>query len=220
MTPAEKDEMAEELANIQINAYIDDIAAQLLPDVLSASDKTALVSYVKENINNPENVLNEADYLAGGHDMTYWTGDLGWLGKLAGGILTLMTGTIVGLIIAGQDKAAMKQLYQYMNQIVEKVDKGLYKRKNTGFFGKIKSFFGSKNETYDSDLSIASFTSIRNNFSRNIVAKAMCFLKGLGCLDTKLETAIQQLRANELKGKGMDELINNIAKPISKFGNV
>lgn len=54
---------------------------------------------------------------------------LGWLGKLAGGLLTGLLGVVAWLLMKGKDRLALKKLKQYMNKLVELTDSGVNKKK-------------------------------------------------------------------------------------------
>jgi len=55
---------------------------------------------------------------------------MGWLGKLAGSLLTGIFGGMVALIMAGKTKAAVQSLENYMNKLVELTDDGVHKKKS------------------------------------------------------------------------------------------
>jgi hypothetical protein len=81
---------------------------------------------IKKNLfdfieNDPE--MKGELFEAPGHSADWWMDfKLGWLGKLAAGLLTGLLGVVAWLLMKGKDRLAMKKLKQYMNKLVELID--------------------------------------------------------------------------------------------------
>ena len=161
--------------------------------------------------------LNE-DPLAPGKDMTFWMNDMGWLGKLAGGLLTGVVGMMVAAIMAGKDKMAMKQLETYMNKMVEMVDNGVHKKKS--LLGKIMGSlgFGDRDE-YDGDQSKACFRTIQENYLKEIACNGMVLMKNMGFLSDNCSTAISEVETNRFGKAGLGRFQEFVMDPICKLSN-
>lgn len=88
---------------------------------------------IKKNLyefieNDPE--MKGELFEAPGHAADWWMDfKLGWLGKLAAGLLTGLLGLVAWLLMKGKDRLAMVKLKQYMNKLVELIDMGVNKKR-------------------------------------------------------------------------------------------
>lgn len=88
---------------------------------------------IKKNLyefieNDPE--MKGELFEAPGHAADWWMDfKIGWLGKLAAGLLTGLLGLVAWLLMKGKDRLAMVKLKQYMNKLVELIDMGVNKKR-------------------------------------------------------------------------------------------
>lgn len=210
----EKKEMSESLVKLEALKIIDNIYDIVYPEiksVLSEKEQIKLKDALNETVfdiieSEKFKPLNED---TPGHDLTFWIPGLGWLGKLAAGILTTGIAGIVGLIMAGKDKAAAKALEKYMNRLVETTDNGLHKKKS--FF----SFFSRNKTKFNGDQSFSCFRSVQEIFERKIAAGTLIAGKSAGLLGKE---AVKDAESNILSNDaGMTDFYNNVAQPIENL---
>lgn len=185
LSDLEKTEMSKKLSDIEALEIFDNVIQMINDETfVNFSDdefkevKEFVISLLLSDNENDIQSLNEVG-TAPGHDMTYWIPDMGWLGKLAASVLGTGLAGLVGLIMAGYDKAAAKQLEKYMNKLVELTDVGLHKKKS--FF----SFFGiklGKTKKFEGDQSQSCFRSIQELVERNMAKNILICGKATGLL--------------------------------------
>lgn len=199
LNESEKSEMSDALVRIEASRIIDEVYNLVYPDIadeLTEKEHEELKSILAESVYK----LAEADKLkplnedTPGHDMTFWIPGLGWLGKLAGGLLSFGLAGIIGLIMAGKDKAAAKALEKYMNKLVETTDNGLYKKKS--FF----SWFSRDKTKFTGDQSYSCFRSIQEMYERKICTNTLVAGKAAGYFGSNpLQDAASQTLGGGLK---------------------
>lgn len=216
MTDVEKIEFAKSLSDYEASCIMTDVSDILFDTIgsnMSINEYKGIINHVINEMRQ-ETELNE-DSLAPGHDMTFWANDMGWVGKLCGGLLTAAFAGMVALIMAGKDKAAMKALERYMNKLVERVDDGIHKKKS--LMNKLFGRFGVG--THDGDQSKACLRQIQENFSKKIACDAMILTKSMGFLPSHWNSAIKDLESNTFNNGGMAEFIETVSIPVSKLSN-
>lgn len=168
----EKAEMSKQLTNVEATQIYEEVIEPLVYPILmetmtSDEYKTLKEATLKQMYEMPitADVINEGT--APGKDQTFWIPNMGWLGAIAGGILTTGLAGMIGLFMAGKDKAAAKALEKYMRKLVETVDMGLYKKKS--FWNWLGGKFGSKSKGTSGDQSRACFRNIQE-----LVERKMC----------------------------------------------
>lgn len=213
MNEEEKEEMSKKLVEIEALEYLDEIEEFVRPLIsegltvaeyneIKEAARTAMLEYVQLSLN--EASLNEN---VPGPDMHVWLDNCGWLGKFAGGLLTLGLGGLVGLFMAGKDKAAAKALERYMNRLVELTDDGTNKKKS------IFSFFGmGKNRA---DQTQMCFRSIQEFAERTIAKDAMIVGKAAGFFQNGKELQ-DALSANTCTG-GLSIFNELVVKPANDY---
>lgn len=115
--------------------------------------------------NDPE--LQGELFEAPGHAADWWLPEglkLGWLGKLAAGLLTGLLGIAAWLFMKGKDRLAMKKLKQYMNRLVELIDMGINKKRPWYSF----LMASKKNRNNTGDFNKACFRTIQETAERNM----------------------------------------------------
>lgn len=193
LNESEKIQLSKELQKLEAATMIDELDNIIYPlvnEVLSVKEYNHIKEQLKIQIDNMietdnyDMLLNEGG--TPGYDMTYWAKglNLGWLGKLTTGILTLGAAGLIGLFMAGKDKMAAKKLEKYMNKLVELTDSGVFKKKS------IFSFFGGGKMS--GDQSQACFRSIQEFAERTIAKDTLLMGKTCGLLG----------------GNGMDDAIS------------
>lgn len=218
MSDTEKMDMAEGIAKYEARVIMDDVM-----DVLQEAfkDDTFGLVIVRDMMFNALNehkvgVLNEADSLYAGADMTGWMKDMGWIGKLAGVALTGLLGAMIALIMAGKDAAAMDSLEKYMNKLVERVDDGIHKKRT--LWGKLMGKLGFNNE-HDGDQSNSCMRQIQENFSKGVACQGMVYLKQLGMLPDKTQQALTDIEMNKYSDGGFQYFLDKISYPVAKLAN-
>ena len=168
----EKAEMSKQLTNVEATQIYEELIEPLVYPILMetmTSDEynTLKEATLKQMYEMPitTEVINEGT--APGKDQTYWIPNMGWLGAIAGGILGTGLAGMIGLFMAGKDKAAAKALEKYMRKLVETVDMGLYKKKT--FWNWLGGKLGSKSKGTSGDQSRACFRNIQE-----LVERKMC----------------------------------------------
>lgn len=200
LAESEKYEMADNLVRIETYKIINEIYNLIYPDIidgLSEKEQEELKSILVESIyklakDDKMKPLNED---TPGHDLTFWIPGLGWLGKLATGLLTAGLAGIIGLIMAGKDKAAAKALEKYMNKLVESTDNGLYKKKS--FF----SWFSRDKTKFKGDQSYSCFRSIQEMYERKICTNTLVAGKAAGYFS---DNPLQEAASQKLSGGLLD----------------
>ena len=215
MVESEKSELATSLTQVEANMIMNEIYGMIHPLIkegLTSDELNVVYDTLVENINqnikesvNNKMVLNED---VPGRDLGFWLPNLGWLGKLSLSILGTGVAGLIGLFMAGKDKAAARALEKYMNRLVELTDSGVFKKKSfLSFFGKGKM---------RGDQSQACFRACQEIAERTIAKDVLIMGKAAGLLS----------------GNGMDDAISaahnggiwqifvpNIADSLKKFIN-
>lgn len=216
MSENDKILMAEELAKLESKVIIDElysILAEYMDDGLTQEDMNAIKEIVISELNTPAESLNESQLNeADGHDMTYWMNNMGWLGKLAGSLLTGIFGGMVALIMAGKTKAAVQSLENYMNKLVELTDDGVHKKKS--IIGALFSKLGVNKR----DQERACFRDIQEKYSKEIACNVMTLVKGLGFVGPKCDAAIQDIENKNYNNGGLSYFYN-IAEQVNRLSN-
>ena len=168
----EKAEMSKQLTNVEATQiyeeFIEPLVYPILMETMTSDEyKTLKEASLNQMYEMPitADVINEGT--APGKAQTFWIPNMGWLGAIAGGILTTGLAGMIGLFMAGKDKAAAKALEKYMRKLVETVDMGLYKKKS--FWNWLGGKFGSKSKGTSGDQSRACFRNIQE-----LVERKMC----------------------------------------------
>lgn len=166
----EKAEMSKQLTNVEATQIYEELIEPLVYPILmetmtSDEYKTLKEASLKQMYEMPitADVINEGT--APGKDQTHWIPNMGWIGALSGGILTAGLAGMVGLFMAGKDKAAARALERYMNRLVDLVDLGLYKKKS------ILSFIGFGKQR--GEQSRACFRNIQEIIERRMCTQIM-----------------------------------------------
>lgn len=177
--------MSLNLVKLDASMTLNELTSFIYPIVaeeLSREEFDKIMDRVNEELmDNITSAINEG---VPGRDMAFWLPNLGWLGKLSFGILSAGLAGLVGLFIAGKDKAAAKALERYMNRLVELTDSGILKKKS------IFSFFGGGK--FRGDQSRGCFRYAQEIAERTIAKDALILGKGSGLLH----------------GNGMDAAVN------------
>lgn len=209
LTSLEKTELSESLTKLEASRIVDEVYNIVYPeiaDVLTKEEDEKLREILNETVfklveNEKFQPLNED---TPGHDLTFWIPGLGWLGKLAGGLLTAGLAGIIGLIMAGKDKAAAKALERYMNRLVETTDNGLYKKKS--FF----SWFSRDKTKFKGDQSYSCFRAIQEIFERKICTNTLVAGKAAGYFG---KDAVSDAAMGNLNG-GLKDFKQNVVDKI------
>lgn len=217
---AEADEQAECMFEL-----LDEILRPVVEEGGLTEEEYAYMSeQIKNELrNNNEDSLNENTV---GPDMTYWM--KGPFKLLSLGFGSVFAG-MAGLIMAGKTKVAIRKLEDYMNRIVETCDDGIQKQRSLFHrignklgdkFAKLKNWF-KKKDTYRADRSYPSFRAVQENFLSEYAIEAMVLAKAMGFLNNDINTAIDEIEANQLcrKGSGLYDFHVNIGYPINKLVN-
>lgn len=213
LNDSEKKQMSEAVMKVEASYIIDEVYEFILPtvaDVLSEDEIVNLKEILNETVyklideDNQPKPLNED---TPGHDLTFWIPGLGWLGKLAGGLLTAGLAGIVGLIMAGKDKMAAKSLEKYMNKLVETTDNGLHKKKS------LFSFFSKDKTKFSGDQSFSCFRAIQEIYERKIAANTLVAGKACGFFGND---AISSATSQTIEG-GLNDFKANVIKPVDDF---
>ena len=167
-------------------------------------------SQVYKSMNNADlNTLNEY----GGISIDYWMKGLklGWLGKLAAGLLTGLIGIIAWLLMKGKDRLAMVQLKKYMNKIVELVDQGVNKKRPWYSF----LMPSKKSQRNIGDYNKACFRTIQETAERNMACLYSQCIYSLGFLKPS-RTNFDGITSGFVpeQGSGLDTF-NNIVNSLS-----
>lgn len=212
MNKSEKIEMATSLTQVEATMILNEIYSiihPLIKEDIDAGELNNVYNALVENINNEikeginnKMMLNED---VPGKDMGFWLPNLGWLGKLTLGILGTGIAGLVGLFMAGKDKAAAKALEKYMNRLVELTDSGVFKKKSIfSFFGKGKM---------KGDQSQACFRSCQEIAERTIAKDVLIMGKAAGLLGGNgMDDAIA---ANNKSGGIWTIFEPNVARPLN-----
>ena len=181
-----KAEISKQLTNVEATQIYEDLIEPLVYPILmetmtSDEYKTLKEAALKQMYEMPITAEPINEGTAPGKDQTYWIPNMRWLGAIAGGILGTGLAGMIGLFMAGKDKAAAKALEKYMRKLVETVDMGLYKKKS--FWNWLGGKFGSKSKGTNGDQSRACFRNIQEMVERKmatniIVAGKTCGLLG------------------------------------------
>lgn len=145
-------------------------------------------------------------YEAPGEPTDWWLTNikLGWLGKLAAGLLTGLLGTVAWLMMKGKDRLAMKKLKQYMNKLVELVDQGVNKKKPWYAF-LIPTKKGQQNT---GDYNRSCFRTIQETAERNMACLYTSCIHDLGFLSpdiTNFKSLVGEKTAQEGSGLSIFE---------------
>lgn len=210
---AEKLQLARDLVKYEADTILNEMEEIMYPiisDVVSYEDYKKLKEDIRVMISDTvdtESVFTLNEGGTPGHDITFWLPNMkfGWLGKLASGILTLGAAGLVGLFMAGKDRAAAKKLEKYMNKLVETIDTGVNKKKS------FWSFFGrGKNK---GDQSMPCFRYAQEYAERTIAKDTLVIGKAAGLLGGDgMEDAI----AGKMSG-GINQFITKVAEPLNTF---
>ena len=123
---------------------------------------------IKKNLyefieNDPE--MKGELFEAPGHAADWWMDfKIGWLGKLAAGLLTGLLGLVAWLLMKGKDRLAMVKLKQYMNKLVELIDMGVNKKRPWYSF----LMLSKKKRQNTGDYNKACFRTIQETAERNM----------------------------------------------------
>ena len=138
---------------------------------------------IKKNLyefieNDPE--MKGELFEAQGH-AAYWWMDfkIGWLGKLAAGLLTGLLGLVAWLLMKGKDRLAMVKLKQYMNKLVELIDMGVNKKRPWYSF----LMLSKKKRQNTGDYNKACFRTIQETAERNMACLYTQCIHNLGFLN-------------------------------------
>lgn len=155
----------------QINEIMDELLLEFIEEI-SGDDlkkcygedeydnvKKSILEFVNTTYDSQQ-PLNEAE----GHSADWWLPDLGWVTKLAGGVLTGVLGSVAWLLMAGKDKLAMNRLKKYMNKLVELTDQGINKKRP--WYSYLIPFSKSRNNT--GEYSRGCFRTIQETEERNL----------------------------------------------------
>lgn len=227
MSLTEKQEMAKGLSQYEASVYLEDAFDMIkrhIGESLSIEEYEQLKNYIVEQLNTTEiKPINELDYVGPGKDMHWWWDglDLKWLGKLAAGILTGLVGTMISLIIAGKDAAAMDELQKAMNKLVEKTDDGIYKAKSkSSFFGRLmQRFRKSKEDKFYGERNNACFRTIQEDFLKQVACDGAVLAKNMGFLSSKWSDAVGEIESNSFKNGGFAYFMENIGKPVASLSS-
>lgn len=173
LTEGEKHEMGLNLVKLDTAETLNELKHVIYPfvaDGLTNEEFESVMKHVEETL--MENVVTAINEGVPGRDLGYWIPNLGWLGKLSFGILSVGLAGLVGLFVAGKDKAAAKALERYMNRLVELTDSGILKKKS------IFSFFGKGK--YKGDQSRGCFRYAQEIAERTIAKDALILGKAAG----------------------------------------
>lgn len=173
---SEKIQMAENLTKVEADYILNELI-NIMSDILPEEDIKEISEECYNNLIAKSGEIDNELLEAAGHDMTYWLQNMGWFGKIIGGLLTGLLGGLIAAIMAGKDKWAQKMLEKYMNKLVELIDDGRNKKKS--FF----SWFGFKREN-TGDQSQVCFRSIQENIERNRLTYGSIFCKSAGLFGT------------------------------------
>ena len=208
----EKAEMSKQLTNVEVTQIYEELIEPLVYPILMetmTSDEynTLKDATLKQMYEMPitTEVINEGT--APGKDQTYWIPNMGWLGAIAGGILGTGLAGMIGLFMAGKDKAAARALERYMNRLVDLVDLGLYKKKS------ILSFIGLGKQR--GEQSRACFRNIQEIIERRMCTQIMVAGKVCGFFGKEpLTDVINQ----NFESGGLNQVFYpQIAKKIEKY---
>ena len=208
----EKAEMSKQLTNVEATQIYEELIEPLVYPILMetmTSDEynTLKEATLKQMYEMPitTEVINEGT--APGKDQTFWIPNMGWLGAIAGGILGTGLAGMIGLFMAGKDKAAARALERYMNRLVDLVDLGLYKKKS------ILSFIGLGKQR--GEQSRACFRNIQEIIERRMCTQIMVAGKVCGFFGKEpLTDVINQ----NFESGGLNQVFYpQIAKKIEKY---
>lgn len=212
LSEEEKAEMSKQLTNVEATQIYEELIEPLVYPILMetmTSDEynTLKEASLKQMYEMPitTDVINEGT--APGKDQTYWIPNMGWLGAIAGGILGTGLAGMIGLFMAGKDKAAARALERYMNRLVDLVDLGLYKKKS------ILSFIGLGKQR--GEQSRACFRNIQEIIERRMCTQIMVAGKVCGFFGKEpLTDVINQ----NFESGGLNQVFYpQIAKKIEKY---
>ena len=220
LNDVEKGELCTKITQLEALEMFDDLMVLLndsLLESLTNEQIDDIKKYTVELITNTDiNAINEAGGTAPGHDMTYWIPDMGWLGKMAMGILGTGIAGMGWLIMQGWDKRAAKQLEVHMNKLVELTDDGINKKQSffSRFGQKIKNFFGEKNRADQSD---SCFRYAQEMVERELAKNVLIAGKSCGLLTGNgMDDAIQLNYLNGgLLNIDSNSFYANIVEPVS-----
>lgn len=208
LTESEKHELGLGLVQLDARLTLNELSAMVYPLVsegLSKKEFDEVMEHVETSlIDNVTTAINEG---VPGKDMAYWLPNLGWLGKLSFGILSVGLAGLVGLFVAGKDKAAAKALERYMNRLVELTDSGILKKKS------IFSFFGGGK--YKGDQSRGCFRYAQEIAERTIAKDALILGKASGLIaGNGMDAAIE---AGDNSEGGFKLFRQNVATPLDNL---
>lgn len=138
---------------------------------------------IKKNLyefieNDPE--MKGELFEAPGHAADWWMDfKVGWIGKLAAGLLTGLVGLVAWLIMKGKDRLAMVKLKQYMNKLVELIDMGVNKKRPWYSF----LMLSKKKRQNTGDYNKACFRTIQETAERNMACLYTQCIHNLGFLN-------------------------------------
>ena len=138
---------------------------------------------IKKNLyefieNDPE--MKGELFEAPGHAADWWMDfKVGWIGKLAAGLLTGLLGLVAWLIMKGKDRLAMVKLKQYMNKLVELIDMGVNKKRPWYSF----LMLSKKKRQNTGDYNKACFRTIQETAERNMACLYTQCIHNLGFLN-------------------------------------
>ena len=171
------DELSEELFNEEFDSIYYD--KELIKEI-GLNDYNLIKKNIYEFCKN-NNELNTLNEVQSGISADYWLKGLklGWLGKLAAGLLTGLIGLVAWLLMKGKDRLAMVQLKKYMNKIVELIDQGVHKKRPWYSF-LIPSKRGQRNV---GEYNKACFRTIQETAERNMACLYTQCIYNLGFLN-------------------------------------
>lgn len=138
---------------------------------------------IKKNLyefieNDPE--MKGELFEAPGHAADWWMDfKVGWIGKLAAGLLTGLLGLVAWLLMKGKDRLAMVKLKQYMNKLVELIDMGVNKKRPWYSF----LMLSKKKRQNTGDYNKTCFRTIQETAERNMACLYTQCIHNLGFLN-------------------------------------
>lgn len=173
---------------------------------------------IKKNLfdfieNDPE--MKGELFEAPGHSPDWWMDfKLGWLGKLAAGLLTGLLGVVAWLLMKGKDRLAMKKLKQYMNKLVELIDQGVNKKRPWYSFLMISKKKRQNNGDYNKEC----FRTIQETAERNMACLYTQCIHNLGFLSPDL-TDFRGITSGmvPMEGSGLDNFRNAMFSNVAQL---
>lgn len=191
-------------------SQFDELFDKELIEVVGEEEYMNIKKNLFEFIENDPEMQGEL-FEAPGHAADWWLPNglkIGWLGKLAAGLLTGLLGIAAWLFMKGKDRLAMKKLKQYMNKLVELIDMGVNKKRPWYSFLMVSK----KNRQNTGEYNKACFRTIQETAERNMACLYTQCIHNLGFLNPGI-TDFRGITSGMMpeEGSGLDDFARIIA---------